>query len=405
MKKKLLVLASTYPRWKDDPEPGFVHELCRRLTNQFDVRVICPRAPGAPASESMDGVEIRRYAYALRPLEILVNSGGIVTNLKSSRWKWLLVPGFLLGQLWAIGREVHQWKPDVIHAHWLIPQGILACIAKHWSHKNLSILVTSHGADLYALRARSMVRIKQYVTRQAGHLTVVSKTMVQDLLRLTVDPSKITVAPMGVDLTTRFTPPESKHQRNPREILFVGRLVEKKGLKFLIAAMPEVLKRHPEARLKIVGFGPEEIERKTQVQSLGIDASVTFTGPLPQQYLPEIYRNAAVFVAPFVKAAGGDQEGLGLVLVEASGCGCPVLVSNLDACRDVVDGNPGIRCLDDLDPSPLAQEISSCLDEIEKRWMETEQGRRTLLARFDWQQVAQRYGDILNTMATKQSSE
>src|SRR5690606_19363195 len=122
----LLVLASTYPRWEGDPEPGFVHELAKRLVEHFHVVVVGPHAPGALTQEVIDGVEIHRYRYAPVGLQTLVNNGGIVTNLRRSRWKLSLVPGFLLAQLWCAWRLVNTRKVDLIHAHWLIPQGLLA---------------------------------------------------------------------------------------------------------------------------------------------------------------------------------------------------------------------------------------------------------------------------------------
>ena len=98
---RLLVLASTYPRWQNETEPGFVHELSRRLTDQFDVRVIGPHAPSTLRRETMDDVEIRRFRYAPVPLETLVNDGGTVTNLKRQLIKWLLVPSFILREFFA----------------------------------------------------------------------------------------------------------------------------------------------------------------------------------------------------------------------------------------------------------------------------------------------------------------
>ena len=67
-KPRLLVLASTYPRWRDDHEPGFVHELAKRQTDRFDVTVLTSSAPGAATHEHNDGVEVVRYRYAPRPL-------------------------------------------------------------------------------------------------------------------------------------------------------------------------------------------------------------------------------------------------------------------------------------------------------------------------------------------------
>ena len=82
-KPGLLVLASTYPRWKDDHEPGFVHELCKRLAGSFDVVALVPDAPGADPDGLLDGVDVVRYRYAPRWLQTLVNDGGIVTTSQS----------------------------------------------------------------------------------------------------------------------------------------------------------------------------------------------------------------------------------------------------------------------------------------------------------------------------------
>ena len=96
-RQTILVLASTYPRWRGDHEPGFVHELNRRLVDEFDVHVVCPHAPGAASYEVMDGVSIHRFRYAPEALETLVQDGGILANLNRSHWKWGLVPFFFVG--------------------------------------------------------------------------------------------------------------------------------------------------------------------------------------------------------------------------------------------------------------------------------------------------------------------
>ena len=83
----ILVLASTYPRWAGDHEPGFVHELCRRLANRFRIVALVPDAPGASSDGAMDGVEVIRYRYAPLAMQTLVPNGGIVANLRAARWK------------------------------------------------------------------------------------------------------------------------------------------------------------------------------------------------------------------------------------------------------------------------------------------------------------------------------
>src|SRR5690606_31387671 len=144
----LLVLASTYPRWPGDPEPGFVHELCRRLAGGMRVIALVPDAPDALPSGPMDDVEVVRYRYAPRSLQRLVNDGGITTNLRRAPWKWLLVPVFVLAQWIAARRLLARRDVTLIHAHWLLPQGFVAWLLR----RRCGYVVTSHGADLFGFR-------------------------------------------------------------------------------------------------------------------------------------------------------------------------------------------------------------------------------------------------------------
>lgn len=383
----LLVVASTYPRWPGDPEPGFVHELARRMTASYRVTVLCPHAEGAARHEWMDGVEVIRYPYAPARWQTLVNDGGIVANLRRHRGKLLLVPPFLLAQFWACWRLLRQRSYDAVHAHWLLPQGLLVAIASRLSSRKPPFLVTSHGGDLFSLKAWPWRLLKRYVLRRAGAAAVVSEGMLDEIARLGVDSSRVLVEPMGVDLDGRFVPDPAVH-RSPDELLFVGRLVEKKGLRHLIDAMPGIVSVRPETRLTVIGFGPEMDERRAQVQALGLEGEVKFLGARAQAELPAFYRRAALFVAPFVEARGGDQDGLGLVLVEALGCGCPVVVSDMPATRQLAAHVGGLRVVVSGDPQELAQRVLEMLDAPPI----VKQGD---IARFNWQARADAYAALV----------
>lgn len=358
---RLVVLASTYPRWQGDPEPGFVHELSKRLTSSFQVIAIVPHAKGARAHETLDDVDVFRYRYAPAPLERLVNDGGILANLRNARWKWLLLPGFFLGSLFKTWKLIRAMKPDVIHVHWLVPQGLVVALISSFHKDCPPFVVTSHGADLFALRGRLMIMLKRWVANRAAAVTVVSAAMVDEVRRIGADLVRVDVLPMGVDLSERFTPDASVN-RAAREILFVGRLVEKKGVEHLLSAMPAVLSALPDASLTIAGFGPEEARLKAQIEALGVTEHVRFLGPVSQERLPDLYRRAAVFVAPFVQAASGDQEGLGLVVVEALGCGCPIVMSDLPATRDIGPSGSGMIRVPPGDVPSLAEAIISTIN-------------------------------------------
>lgn len=162
--------------------------------------------------------------------------------------------------------------------------------------------------------------------------------------------------------------------------------MEKKGLRHLIDAMPHVLAERPSAFLTVAGFGPELEERRSQVERLGLGDRVRFLGAVKQESLPGLYRRAAVFVAPFVEAATGDRDGLGLVVVEAAGCGCPVVVSDTAVTRAFASSSGQVSVVRWSTAEELAHAIVSMRwgGDVDEVW-----------SRFDWERRADAYGRIL----------
>ena len=399
-KPRLLVLTSTFPRWRDDPEPPFVFELCRRLTNTFDILVLSPRTPGSLDSETMEGLKVIRFPYFIRSWENLAShSGGILNRLRANPLNYLLIPPFLLGELWALFRVLRHQPIDIIHAHWLIPQGLVAVLARWLTRRSVPLVCTSHGGDLYALKGTALRRLKHMIMAESDRVSVVSAAMRTECRAMGIPADKLAVISMGVDMKERFTP-GPLHRRNDHQLLFVGRLVEKKGLPCLLRAMPKVLLRHPQTRLTIAGGGPQEPVLRRLVSELSIQAQVEFLGMVSQSHLPELYRSATLFVAPFIVTHYGDQEGLGLVLVEAAGCGCPLICGDVPAVRDIIqDGHTGIL-VDPSNTAVLAEAIIGLLDEPERRNDLASKALQHCLQIFDWKSVSERYARLLLEVAT-----
>lgn len=398
----LLVLASTYPRWRNDPEPGFVHELCRRLTDRFHVIALVPDAPGADPDGKFDGVEVVRFSYAPRRWQTLVNHGGIVTNLRKFPWKWLLVPTFVLGQCFAARRLMRRTKVDVIHAHWLIPQGLIARRLK--SRTAVPYLVTSHGGDLFGLRGRLLETLKRRVAGSSSAMTVVSTAMRDEAMRIGLHPPQLAVLPMGVDLRERFIV-DAQVERARNDLLFVGRLVPKKGLPHLLNAMSALISVRPEVTLTIVGFGPEESSLRLHARQLGIEDHVNFIGAMPQESLPSLYRRASVFVAPFIRDDSGDQEGLPVVLMEAIGCGCPVIVGEVAGVRDLLGNAANEVCVDPRDTQAFASAILATLDDPAGAQRRARMIRLAAAGHVDWQVIADGYAGLLESCVRGQAAK
>jgi glycosyltransferase involved in cell wall biosynthesis len=133
MKMKILVLTSTYARRQGDTEPRFVDNLCHYLSAASpgnEVHVVAPHAPGIPTREIMDGIPVFRFRYAPESWQTLAYEGGILPSLKQNRWRLLLVPLFVCSQLLLALKLVRSNHYDVIHAHWIIPQGLVAVMLR-----------------------------------------------------------------------------------------------------------------------------------------------------------------------------------------------------------------------------------------------------------------------------------
>lgn len=392
-KPKLLVLSSTYPRWDNDWEPAFVHELSKRLTQQFDVTTLCPREKGSTLNEQRDGVNVIRYRYAPNAWSTLVSHGGIAANIKNNRLKWLLVPLFLLAQTLATWRAIRDLRPELIHCHWIIPQGFCLYLALRFTDSPPKFLLTSHGGDLYTFRGKLVTKLKKIVLRRANFITVVSSAMREVISSMEIATNKVRVIPMGIDTQNRFKP-NSKISRSPNEILFVGRLVEKKGLKYLLEALPEVAQAIPNVKLSIIGDGPERAALRKQSADLGIASRVEFLGSISNEHLPTHYQRAAVFVAPFVTAQSGDEEGFGLVVAEALSCNCPVIVTIIDATRDIRELCPHPENLLGI-PAGSPTALSTAIVEIMQGKLDEPGGYNDVRKKLDWSAIAYNYAKTL----------
>ncbi len=255
------------------------------------------------------------------------------------------------------------------------------------------MIVTSHGGDLFGLKGYVLNRLKRFVALRSAAVTVVSQAMRDVLQELRIADSRINVIPMGVDLRNRFVPAV---QRSASEaLLFVGRLVEKKGLKYLIEALPLILKKHPNATLRVVGDGQEKERILERILELGLGEHVEFLGAVANETLTKIYHSSDVVVFPSVVAGDGDREGFGLVLVEALGCECATVVTDLPAMRDIVDHGKSALVVPQKDSAQIAKKIRLLLEDVKLRQTIGRQGRVQVLQKFDWEIITVQYKDLI----------
>lgn len=380
-KKKLLVTASTFPRWEGDTEPRFVLDLSKHMTNMFDVTVLVPAAPGAKDKDILEGVNIIRYHYfPVHKWETLCYPGAIVPRIREKKIRLLLVPFLFASLFFHLIKILPQY--DLVHAHWLIPQGIVQSFFKK------PYIVTGHGGDVTSLNKGIFRKLKIRCLRRAKHVTVVSEHLKKKVQELVPEISASVIS-MGVDTSKfgkKYFIPNYFDQGNKKVVLFVGRLAEKKGVTYLIEAMKDI-----DALLVIAGDGP--LRNKLEKQAEEIKGKVKFLGAKTHEELKYIYASADIFVAPSITASDGDQEGLGLVILEAMASGLPVIASDSGGISQMItDGENGFLCKE-----KDVTQISICINKLmndEIIYRKITKNLCMTLNQFDYEFIANQFKNI-----------
>jgi glycosyltransferase involved in cell wall biosynthesis len=398
--KRILVLTSTFPRRVNDTEPRFVFDLCSYYVNHgFVVDVIAPHANGSKRYEVMDGVNVYRYRYFPERLQTLAYEGGIIPNLKKNRLNYLLVPFFILFQSLAIIRCLKGAKYHLIHAHWLVPQAfICAVVLRYIVRAHIPILCTSHGADLYALNGAMMRRIKRWTGANCAHLCVVSKAMKRDILNLGLPADSVSIIPMGVELRNTFTQ-KADVTRRANRIIFVGRFVAKKGIEILIDALTLIRDAYPRIELLLVGDGPLRQQLEERVNMAGASGNVKFTGGVAHDVLPELYSSASIAVVPSIIDAQGDREGLGLVMIEAMGCGCAVVASAMEPLTEVVEHEKSGLIFEPGNAEDLSRQLVRLLRDPEFTKNLARRGGEIARESYDWGRISEYYTRLIEKIS------
>ncbi len=308
---------------------------------------------------------------------LVVNGGGVVGKAREAFYKISgVAPGFY--------RRVRRLDPVLVHAHFG-PDGLSALpLARHLG---VPLLTTFHGFDAtmedeYA--RRSFYRHRAYLDgrealKSEGRLFIaVSGFIKGKLLEQGFPPEKTVVHYNGVD--TKAFRPDPSVKREP-VVLFVGRLVEKKGCEYLIRAMARVQKARPDVELVVIGAGPLLAPLKGLA-----DASLRrhrFLGARPHGEVRDWMSRALVLGAPSVTAATGDSEGLPTGVVEAQAMGLPVVgTMHAGIPEAVVHGETGLLA-PERDWRELADHIARLLDDDALRRRMGERGAERMRDSFD----------------------
>ncbi|GAA4833198.1 glycosyltransferase [Algivirga pacifica] len=244
---------------------------------------------------------------------------------------------------------------------------------------NIPFVATVHGNDITTVdESASYIRKRKKVFEKADKIIAVSHFIQDQLIKKGCPPEKIVQHYIGINID-QFS--GVKKEAEVPTILFVGRLVEKKGCRYLLEATKRLQKVHPELQVNIVGDGPL---RKTLEEYVSENKlNVNFLGIQTPDQIKELMQQAWVFSTPSITAKAGDAEGLGMVFLEAQALQTPVVTFGSGGVVEAIRHEESGFLCKEKDVDQLTEALQFLLDSQEERQRFGEAGRRNVEEHFD----------------------
>ena len=345
---RILALTHTYPRFAGDTNGPFVRFLLDELAARgHQVRVLTAWDPDFdPAQLGVDSdpsgrprARLSTYRYA--PVEswhVLGYSRTIREDVTLKARMLALSPLLLWSGIRALERQIRDFQPDLLHAHWFLPNAFIASFAAR--RLGLPLVSTLHGSDVFvAEKGFPFSWMSRRAVRATTRLTSCSPELRDRICALGLPRERSHVIPYAADpgLLERAADPVAVSamratllagSQGPL-VLALGRLVWKKGFHILLDALPPLASEFPGLRVAIAGEGDLDETLKTQARERGLQDVVCFPGKLSRDEIAPFMEAGDLFVMPSVHDRAGNVDGLPNVILEAMAARKAVVASDV----------------------------------------------------------------------------
>ncbi|HEU5011974.1 MAG TPA: glycosyltransferase [Roseiflexaceae bacterium] len=411
------MLTSSYPKYPGETTAPFIEEIAAGLARRgHTVHVVAPFHRDVRRAPVERGVHLHFFRYS--PIERL-NVWGYAESLHadiSVKGRTLmaapLAVGASLRALLQVTNDerrttndsnsspsvVRRSSFDIIHAHWVLPNAVPAALAARL--RGLPLVISLHGSDIFlAEQALPLSLTAGAAMRSAAMVTACSGDLRERAVLLGAIPKRVEVIPYGVD-PQAFRPDPAAAAEVRAElglpadaplIVTVSRLVYKKGLTYLLEALPAILAEHPCATLVMAGYGDLRDELERRAHDLGVAAHVRFPGQLERERAARFISAADVYVVPSVRDQRGNVDGLPNALLEGMGAARPIVASRVAGIPEVItDGEHGLL-VPERDPAALAAAVSRLLGDRALAARLGAAARQRITTELTWDQTAARF--------------
>jgi len=256
------------------------------------------------------------------------------------------------------------------------------------------VVIKVHGLDITASNRVYQFFVPKFVN-MADRIVCISGATKEECIKRGVFPDKCRVILIGIDKERQKTYSDSKNLQlnvtHKSVLLSVGRLVRRKGIHWFVEnVIPKLVEKDKDFIYLIAGDGPYRKVIENIISEKELEKYVRILGKVSDEDLELLYNIADIFIMPNIPVEG-DMEGFGIVILEASSHGVPVIASNLEGIRDaVVNGKTGIL-VEPLNPDMFAREILKMIEAVRENRKIKKKIRRMVLKRYGWSKISQKY--------------
>jgi glycosyltransferase involved in cell wall biosynthesis len=399
---KILYVVTAYDRTAGEGITPWLVETIRRLADRgVSVEVLAPSYRGLRSGVVGD-VRVHRFRYAPSFWETLTHDQTAPDRVREKPVTLGLLPGFMAGAATSAARLARAGGFDVVHVHWPLPMVVPGWAAR-WA-ASIPLVCSFHGVEMTFARAAPvpfLVPFLRRAIRTADAVTANSTytaSLIRDLYTRPVD-----IIPFGATTPVPSEVPPLE-PGGPLRLLFVGRLVERKGVHYLLEAVAAA-REHVQLTLDIVGQGPDRERLENQSDALDLEDVVRFHGFVSDADLARHYAHSHVFVLPAAPDAKGDVEGLGVVLIEALSYGRAVIASAAGGITDIVKDDRSGVLVPPGDIPALADAITALARDRSRLQRLGREGREFVRRHFGWSGVIDRLAGLYQRLIDAQSGK
>ena len=402
---KVLFIVTAYPRHEGDVITPWMGETIDQLKKAgVNVEVLAPSYKGSTTG-LVGGVLVHRFRYALEPMETLTHDMPALERISRNPLMLSLLPAYIAAGSRAARRIAREGDFDVVHAFWPIPHGIFGVAARNGSRAALVSTFFSAELTWKGIARQISGPILKNIVDNSDAITVISSYTGKRLREFAPNVETVTI-PFGAAAVSRAGAAGYALRRADEEfeLLFVGRLVKRKGVDVLLRAA-KILESDRRLKIRIVGGGPEADSLKSLARSLELSSSVSFEGVVDAQRIAQLFADCDALVLPAIVTETGDTEGLGVVLIEAMGYGKPVIASSAGGIVDIVADQDTGLLVPPGDAESLAQEIRRAMDNPRELSEIATRGSRFAEKRFGWDAIVSDLKGVYQSAVRRRSQK